>query len=292
MDIKQLKYFTAVAEEGTISAAAKRLYVSQPPLSTQMQLLERELGCKLFERGQKKIRLTDAGKLLYERATLILDMEEVAVQDVKACSRSENVTVRIGIVSSVVCSAADRLADFLRQSPEIRFEIFESDTYSLLEKLHAGVIHLAIIRTPFSDDGITFHSLSVEKMTAVGNADIPGDSVTMKELSKLPLILYRRWQSIISNEFASLGLDINCVCICDDARTAVKLAEKRAGTALVPSSAASLITSENTVCAEISDCSVRSEIVLAYKDNSYLPEGVKCFIDYMTEKKVLQFCSP
>ena len=53
MDIKQLKYFTAVAEEGTISAAAKRLYVSQPPLSTQMQLLEKELGCKLFERGQK-----------------------------------------------------------------------------------------------------------------------------------------------------------------------------------------------------------------------------------------------
>ena len=74
---------------------------------------------------------------------------------------------------------------------------------------------------------------------------------------------------------------MNCVCICDDARTAVKLAEKRAGTALVPSSASSLITSGNTVCSEISDCTIRSEIVLAYKDNSYLPEGVKSFIDYM-----------
>mgnify|MGYP004643951547 FL=1 len=282
MDIKQLKYFTAVAEEGTISAAAKRLYVSQPPLSTQMQQLEKELGCKLFERGQKKIRLTEAGKLLYERASLILDMEEVAVQDVKACSKAENVTVRIGIVSSVVCSgAADRIADFLAQNPGIRFEIFESDTYTLLEKLHAGVIHLAIIRTPFSDDGVTFHSISEEKMTAVGAADVLGRAVTMKELSQLPLILYRRWQSIISNEFASAGLDMNCVCICDDARTAVKLAEKRAGTALVPSSASSLITSGNTVCSEISDCTIRSEIVLAYKDNSYLPEGVKSFIDYM-----------
>ena len=68
MDLKQLKYFVTVAEEGTISAAAKKLFMSQPPLSIQMKLLEQELGCPLFERGQKHIRLTDTGKLLYDRA--------------------------------------------------------------------------------------------------------------------------------------------------------------------------------------------------------------------------------
>ena len=68
MDLKQLRYFTTVAEEGTISAAAKKLFMSQPPLSTQMKLLEQELGCSLFERGQKHIRLTETGRLLYDRA--------------------------------------------------------------------------------------------------------------------------------------------------------------------------------------------------------------------------------
>lgn len=68
MDLKQLDYFTAIVDEGSISAAAKKLHISQPPLSTQMKSLERELGAVLFERGLRSITLTDAGKLMYQRA--------------------------------------------------------------------------------------------------------------------------------------------------------------------------------------------------------------------------------
>ena len=64
MDLKQLRYFAAVAEEGSITAAARRLYLSQPPLSMQLQALEREVGCSLFERGRRHITLTDAGRVL------------------------------------------------------------------------------------------------------------------------------------------------------------------------------------------------------------------------------------
>ena len=81
MDLKQLRYFTTVAEEGTISAAAKKLFMSQPPLSTQMKLLEQELGCSLFERGQKHFRLTETGRLLYDRAQTLLRMEASMRQD-------------------------------------------------------------------------------------------------------------------------------------------------------------------------------------------------------------------
>ena len=63
MDLKQLRYFAAVAEEGSITAAARRLYLSQPPLSMQLQALEREVGCSLFERGRRHITLTDAGRV-------------------------------------------------------------------------------------------------------------------------------------------------------------------------------------------------------------------------------------
>ena len=78
MELKQLSYFVAVAEEGSITAAARRLYISQPPLSTQMKLLEQELGCQLFERGRSAIRLTEQGAILYRHALTLLEISRAA----------------------------------------------------------------------------------------------------------------------------------------------------------------------------------------------------------------------
>ena len=134
MDLKQLRYFTTVAEEGTISAAAKKLFMSQPPLSTQMKLLEQELGCSLFERGQKHIRLTETGRLLYDRAQTLLRMEASMRQDVEACARTEKDTIRIGVVSSVICTrAGEWISDFLKKNDGVTIEITESNTYSLID---------------------------------------------------------------------------------------------------------------------------------------------------------------
>ena len=68
MEIKQLEYFRAIVDEGTISGAARALHMTQPPLSYQMKMLEEELQVRLFARGSKHIRLTEAGKALYVRA--------------------------------------------------------------------------------------------------------------------------------------------------------------------------------------------------------------------------------
>lgn len=67
MELRQLSYFTTIVNEGNISQAAKKLNISQPPLSHQMKLLEAELGVTLFERGSRRIRLTPAGKTFYDR---------------------------------------------------------------------------------------------------------------------------------------------------------------------------------------------------------------------------------
>ena len=74
MDLKQLRYFVTVVESGSISAAARKLYMTQPPLSAQMQALEQELGCPLLERGARRVELTDAGRRLYERAKTLLEL--------------------------------------------------------------------------------------------------------------------------------------------------------------------------------------------------------------------------
>ncbi|MDD6032428.1 MAG: LysR family transcriptional regulator, partial [Oscillospiraceae bacterium] len=95
MDLKQLSYFVTVVQEGSISAAARRLYLSQPPLSAQMKALEEEFGCVLFERGARKIQLTQAGRLLYDRATALLEMSEMTRREMLDYQRGSEGTLRL-----------------------------------------------------------------------------------------------------------------------------------------------------------------------------------------------------
>ena len=77
MDVKQLEYFRAIVDAGTISGAARVLHMTQPPLSYQVKMLEEELQVQLFLRGTKKITLTEAGKTLYDRAGSLLTMADI-----------------------------------------------------------------------------------------------------------------------------------------------------------------------------------------------------------------------
>ena len=78
MDIRQLRYFCAIAEEEQISRAAQRLHIAQPPLSYQLKLLEEELGVKLVDRNTRSLSLTQAGRVFYQRAEQILGMLQAA----------------------------------------------------------------------------------------------------------------------------------------------------------------------------------------------------------------------
>ncbi len=100
MDIKQLTYFIAIVEEGTITHAANRLHMAQPPLSTQLKLLEDELGTKLLERGARKIKLTDAGKILYQRAKHIIEITNSTTKEIEEFRKGIQGTLRLGTISS------------------------------------------------------------------------------------------------------------------------------------------------------------------------------------------------
>ena len=83
MDFKQLTYFVSTVQEGNISKAAEKLNISQPPLSTKLKELENELGVILFERGSRKIELTQAGRIFYARATSILEQMAIAKKELE-----------------------------------------------------------------------------------------------------------------------------------------------------------------------------------------------------------------
>src|SRR5579875_2326548 len=96
MDIRQLRYFVAIAETGQVTAAARRLKIAQPPLSQQLKLMEDELGVSLFERDRRQMILTEEGKVLYQRALDILQMFDESIREVQDLSSTVHGTLAIG----------------------------------------------------------------------------------------------------------------------------------------------------------------------------------------------------
>ena len=100
MDIRQLTYFMVIAEEGQITAAARRLHMAQPPLSQQMKALEEELGVQLLQREPRSVTLTDAGEILYRRARQIVTLTDSTRREIADFKNGLRGTLSIGTVSS------------------------------------------------------------------------------------------------------------------------------------------------------------------------------------------------
>ena len=136
MDIRTLQYFVAVVECGNISIAAKKLHMTQPPLSKQIQNLESELNVVLMERGPRNITLTAAGKKLYEYALSIIDISNIAVQDIRDFSTGKKGTLRIGCASSCSHHLLSIISeDFSVKYPDITYQVFEKTPLNLLNFL-------------------------------------------------------------------------------------------------------------------------------------------------------------
>jgi DNA-binding transcriptional LysR family regulator len=234
-------YFIAIAENPSISAAAKKLGISQPPLSAQLQLLEKEFGVRLTERGPKGVSLTEAGRMLYKRAVSIVALSDAAIKDLKDYSSGLRGTLRLGTGSS--CGMAllgGRLAAFSEAYPLISFEIHEGAAFAMLDLLAANVIDVAVVRTPFQTESYHCEFLAPEPMVAAATEKFfpspSPDVISLSELEGLPLVYYRRMEHVIMAAFEKAAVEPYAYCINDDARTCLMWARAGLGVAVVPQS--------------------------------------------------------
>lgn len=284
MDIRQLKYFLTIVEEEQITGAAKKLHISQPPLSQQLKLLEEELGIKLIERGSRRIKLTEAGELLRIKAEQILELTDSTIKELNDFNKGLVGTLKIGAVSSSGATLLpDRIQKFNEKYPGIKFEIWESNTYKVLELINSGVIEIGIVRTPFNIENYNSICLHKEPMVAAYAKDIFGDkaekSIPLGELMNFPLIIYRRFEKLIFQCFHNIGLEPNILCKTDDARTTLLWAASGIGTAIVPRSAIELIPGANLSYKEIDEPSLITQIAAIWMKNGYLSSSAKHFLE-------------
>jgi len=174
VELRHLRYFIAVADEGGFLRAAQRLHISQPPLSTQIKDLEVELEVRLFERSSKGVVLTAAGKAFYPEARAILARMQHARVAAQRADRGEHGTLDVGFISIAdynILPAA--LKHFRAAHPGIDVQLHELTSDAQMKELRLERLDLGIALGPVDEDEITFLPLLREKLILAAPADHP-----------------------------------------------------------------------------------------------------------------------
>ncbi|WP_404932449.1 LysR family transcriptional regulator [Pediococcus acidilactici] len=154
MEIRTLKYFWTIAEEGTISKAAKALHITQPTLSRQLRELENELGTSLFIRGRRKLQLTDAGLFLKTRAEEILQLTQQTNLEFEN-RRKQLFSGRIAI-GCVEADNSDTLAlileKFVQDCPQVTFTVYSGTSDDITTRLDKGLLDVAVLLKPVATE--------------------------------------------------------------------------------------------------------------------------------------------
>jgi len=200
MDIRTMRYFLAIIREGTISAAAESLHVAQPSLSRQMRDMEEELGVTLFERGNRRITLTEEGKVLRRRAEELVRLMQLTQEEIAQVKHRLTGSIRIGAGESQAFRyLAEAAAALLKAHPDVQLHITSGDTQDLMDELDNGLIDFALIFTEFDHD--RFRSIrlpAADRFGVLMRSDNPlaaRDEIRLADLSEVPLMISRASQS-------------------------------------------------------------------------------------------------
>lgn len=240
MNLKQLEYFVAIAEEGQITAAARRLHISQPPLSYELAQLERELDTQLVRRGPRGVTLTEAGRLLHERARTILAMATATAREVSSVGRGLTGTLCLAIADSAAGLAPGaRLSELAERAPDVSLELRDGTVPEVVELVTSGIVEVGVVRTPFPTQGLRCRYAPAEPLVAVMPPALEvGDelSVTLPELAGVPLACERRRAEAVAEEARQRALDLTFFSLTDGDRATCACAAGGLGVGLVPRS--------------------------------------------------------
>jgi DNA-binding transcriptional LysR family regulator len=244
MELRQLEYFVAVAEEANFTRAAERIRVAQPAVSAQIQRLEREVGQPLLDRSRRAVRLTAAGEaaLPYARAALaaVADIH-VAVDELTQLVRG---TVTIGTVTTHSVDIPSLLADFHAEHPSVEITLSTDSSDALIEKVRTGQLDTAIVSVGPDErpDGLDVEVVTDE---AIAAAVSPTDELASRKTIRLKDLADRRLIALPVGAGIRRQFDAACARagvtprIAFEASTPLALAdlaERGLGVAIVPAS--------------------------------------------------------
>jgi len=284
MELRQLEYFVAVAEEANFTRAARRIHVAQPAVSAQIQRLERELGQPLLDRSRRTVRLTAAGEaaLPYARAALaaVADIH-VAVEELTQLVRG---TVAIGTVTSHSVDMPSLLADFHADHPEVEITLSTDSSDTLIEMVCTGRLDAAIVSV---GPGERPEGLDVEVVTdeAIAAAVCRTDELASRKTIRLTDLADRQLIALpvgagIRHQFdaacAKAGVSPRVAFEASTPLALADLAERGLGVAIVP---ASVPRGRDGLYALPIVPELRGRLVLAWRSGGPMSPAARVLVD-------------
>lgn len=196
MDLKQLRYFVAVAEARSFTTAAERLHITQPPLSRQVQQLEQTLKVQLIKRNTRPLKLTEAGRLFYEQVSQLLHRLDQIQEATSTLGKSDQLSLTIGFVASTLYSGLPSLVRSYRQAhPNIELHFLELTSLQQIEALKSGRIDVGFGRLRVYDPAIIRTVLQEERLALAYSpflelAQTFNKPVELEQLNEQRLIIY------------------------------------------------------------------------------------------------------
>lgn len=276
MDLRHLRYFIAVAEESSVTRAAARLGIGQPPLSQQLQQLEREIGMPLFNRLPRGVSLTEAGQRLLQDARGILAQVDQALGNARRAASGEVGVIRIGFTSSASFNpfVTSAIRDYRRAHPDVGVVLLEETTAHLLGLFRAQRLDAAFVRPAPGEAGrLDAHLLFREEMLVAlpENHRLAGEeSVSLRALADEAFILYPRRNGpalydAIVGACQAVGFSPKVGQEAPQMGSTVTLVAAEVGISIVPASMGHLRTPGVTY-RTLKGCKLRANMSLVHQD--------------------------
>lgn len=245
MEMRHLRYFCVLAEQLHFTKAALLLNVAQPALSHQIKQLEEELGARLVERTNRRVRLTAAGEVFRDRAARILEQVDQAARETARAGQGEAGTLIIGVVSTAVCSVLpELLRNLRREAPEILIDIREMEPAEQVEALKRETIDIGLLFLSIQDPDFDSVLVSKERLILAlpkGHPVAAMEKVRLGDLVRETFLIPRRqpvagFHEVVLETLRAGGIPSPRLQPTRLLQTAVFLVAGRLGVALVPES--------------------------------------------------------
>ena len=242
MDFAYYRNFITIVEAGNLTAAAQKLNLAQPALSTQLKILEQDYGAKLIKtkRGIRRLELTDAGKLFYERAKYLCSIEESTRMELQNRSTGVAGTLKISLSPARAPLFVKRyIKPFRELYPDVHYQIHEVDVNAQVLHILDGLTDIAVTNAPLPEPQRFKVVLSQkDRFIVVARKNVgyqeAGSNVQLKDLSTQPLCTNFGSYPMLNAAFMAEGFKPQFVCVSTTRTTALQFAEQMMGVAVIP----------------------------------------------------------
>ena len=289
MNFKQLEYFAAVAEAGSISGASRALHVAQPPISRQLALLEDELGVCLFLRTNKGIELTEAGRRLAQHSRQMFQSLRAMADSVRDVDAGIQGELKVGAIYSDAQIAARLLKQYHAQYPQVELYVRMGAPGDLLDDLGRGELHVLFLRSQSGRSfGLRERVLGEDPLELVMCPETdpaPGqEAVPLQALRNVPMCLLRsddlwNYSRDLLEECRRAGFAPSVACHCYDTPMEMQMVQAGFGVGFLPRSIVAAHPGSPVYTKPVLEFSAKSYPILVWENDPYQSGCVKRFLE-------------